>query len=113
MCSAASQLPQDTPGAPLRILTTRRLAAVQRTRRISRGRIRSVTDYFRFLLKVFFSAAQPIVTQIVPLKAFYRAENYHQDCAALHPNYPCFAIYELPKVKHLKQEFPRLYVANP
>ncbi len=56
--------------------------------------------------------SHPIVTQIAPLKAFYRAENYHQDYAALHPDYPYIAIYDLPKVKHLQQEFPGLYVAN-
>ena len=56
--------------------------------------------------------SHPIVTQIVPLKAFYRAEDYHQDYAALHPDYPYIAIYDLPKVKHLQQEFPSLYVAN-
>jgi peptide-methionine (S)-S-oxide reductase len=31
---------------------------------------------------------RPIVSQVVPLKAFYPAEAYHQDYAALHPNNP-------------------------
>ena len=31
---------------------------------------------------------RPIVTQVVPLKAFYPAEAYHQDYAAHHPNSP-------------------------
>src|SRR5579885_1392353 len=35
--------------------------------------------------KVFPS---PIVTQVVPLKAFYRAEDYHQNYLALHPTNP-------------------------
>ncbi len=59
--------------------------------------------------KVF---SDPIVTQIAPLKAFYRAEDYHQDYAAQHPNNPYIATFDLPKVKHLRQEFPNLYVAN-
>lgn len=59
--------------------------------------------------KVFSS---PIVTQIVPLKAFYHAEDYHQDYAAHHPDNPYIATFDLPKVKHLQQEFPNLYVAN-
>ncbi len=54
----------------------------------------------------------PIVTQIVPLTAFYRAEDYHQDYAAYHPDNPYIATFDLPKVKHLQQEFPGLYVAN-
>ncbi len=57
----------------------------------------------------FFSRA--IVTQIVPLKAFYRAENYHQDFALHNPDNPYIAAFDLPKVKHLQQEFPSLYEA--
>ncbi len=53
----------------------------------------------------------PIVTQIVPLKAFYRAEAYHQDFAAIHPDNPYIATFDLPKVKHLQQDFPSLYVS--
>ncbi|MFZ0820485.1 MAG: peptide-methionine (S)-S-oxide reductase MsrA [Candidatus Acidiferrales bacterium] len=51
-----------------------------------------------------------IVTQIVPLKAFYRAENYHQDFAVHNPDNPYIATFDLPKVKNLQQEFPALYV---
>jgi peptide-methionine (S)-S-oxide reductase len=50
-----------------------------------------------------------IVTQIDPLTAFYRAEEYHQDYAAQHPDNPYIARFDLPKVKHLQQEFPNLY----
>ncbi len=59
--------------------------------------------------KVF---SQPIVTQIVPFKAFYRAEDYHQNYAAEHPNNPYIATFDLPKVKNLQQQFPGLYVAK-
>ncbi len=31
---------------------------------------------------------RPIVTQVVPLQAFYPAEGYHQNYATLHPNNP-------------------------
>jgi peptide-methionine (S)-S-oxide reductase len=54
--------------------------------------------------------AQPIVTQIVALKAFYPAEGYHQDYAEHHPNDPYIAINDLPKLDHLKQTLPELYV---
>ena len=51
----------------------------------------------------------PIVTQVVPLKGFYRAESYHQDYAKLHPYNPYIAINDAPKVEHLREEFPDLY----
>jgi peptide-methionine (S)-S-oxide reductase len=50
-----------------------------------------------------------IVTQVVPLKAFYPAEGYHQNYAALHPDNPYIAHYDLPKVANLQQQFPQLY----
>ncbi len=50
-----------------------------------------------------------IVTQVVPLKAFYPAEGYHQDYAARHPDNPYIAHYDLPKVAALQQMFPQLY----
>jgi peptide-methionine (S)-S-oxide reductase len=56
--------------------------------------------------KVFSS---PIVTQITPFKAFYRAEDYHQNYATLHPDNPYIATFDLPKVAHLQQQFPNLY----
>jgi peptide-methionine (S)-S-oxide reductase len=52
---------------------------------------------------------RPIVTQIVPLKAFYAAEAYHQDYAARHPNNPYIVYNDAPKVDHLRQQFPELY----
>ena len=60
--------------------------------------------------KVF---SQPIVTQIVPLKAFYRAEDYHQNYATEHPDNPYIAMFDLPKLKNLQQQFPSLFVAKP
>ena len=56
--------------------------------------------------------SQPIVTQIVALQAFYPAEGYHQDYAEHHPNEPYIAINDLPKVEHLKQTLPELYVGK-
>jgi peptide-methionine (S)-S-oxide reductase len=50
-----------------------------------------------------------IVTQIVPFVAFYRAEDYHQDYAAHHPENPYIAQCDAPKVKHLREQFPNLY----
>jgi peptide-methionine (S)-S-oxide reductase len=53
-----------------------------------------------------------IVTQLVPLKAFYPAEAYHQDYAANHPNNPYIVYNDAPKVAHLHQEFPELYTGK-
>ena len=55
---------------------------------------------------------RPIVTQVVALKAFYPAEAYHQNYATLHPDNPYIRYNDLPKVAHLKEQFPNLYQAN-
>lgn len=52
---------------------------------------------------------RPIVTQVVPLKAFYPAEGYHQNFLALHPSYPYIVINDLPKLDALHRSFPKLY----
>jgi peptide-methionine (S)-S-oxide reductase len=55
---------------------------------------------------------RPIVTQVVPLKAFYPAEAYHQDYATHHPDNPYIAFNDAPKVANLKQMFPDLYTGK-
>jgi peptide-methionine (S)-S-oxide reductase len=59
--------------------------------------------------KVF---ARPIVTQLTPLNAFYPAEDYHQDYLAKHPENMYIVINDLPKLNHLRQEFPQIYVSR-
>jgi peptide-methionine (S)-S-oxide reductase len=51
-----------------------------------------------------------IVTEITPLKGFYRAEEYHQDYALKNPSSPYIQICDLPKIRALKQQFPELFV---
>ena len=53
--------------------------------------------------------AQPIVTKVEPLKAFYPAEDYHQDYARLNPNQPYIVINDAPKVVALQTLLPELY----
>ena len=53
---------------------------------------------------------RPIVTQVVPLKGFYRAEDYHQDYALHNPNNPYIFVCDRPKIEALKQQFPDLFV---
>jgi peptide-methionine (S)-S-oxide reductase len=55
---------------------------------------------------------RPIVTQIAPLKAFYPAEDYHQNYATNHPTQPYIAYNDLPKLAHFREQFPELYVAK-
>jgi peptide-methionine (S)-S-oxide reductase len=50
-----------------------------------------------------------IVTEVTPLKAFYDAEDYHQDYAEKNPNNPYIQVCDVPKVAALKQQFPELF----
>jgi peptide-methionine (S)-S-oxide reductase len=56
---------------------------------------------------------KPIATQIGALKAFYPAENYHQDYATLHPEDRYISYYDLPKIANLRKLFPELYLEKP
>jgi peptide-methionine (S)-S-oxide reductase len=53
--------------------------------------------------------ADPIVTQVVPLKGFYPAEAYHQNYLAWHPDNPYIVINDLPKLDLLREKFPQIY----
>src|SRR6202167_315616 len=50
-----------------------------------------------------------IVTQVVPLQAFYQAEEYHQNYFELHPSDPYIVYNDAPKVANLRKDFPELY----
>jgi peptide-methionine (S)-S-oxide reductase len=54
----------------------------------------------------------PIVTQVVPLQAYYIAEPHHQDYAERHPDEPYIVINDAPKVRNLGRQFPDLYLAD-
>jgi peptide-methionine (S)-S-oxide reductase len=70
---------------------------------------RIATDYIAQLdnAKVF---PKPIVTQVTPLKGFFRAEDYHQDYALHNPDNPYIQVCDRPKIEMLKQQFPELFV---
>lgn len=72
---------------------------------------KAATDYVAELTRKKLYG-KPIVTQIVPLKAFYRAEDYHQHYMALHPDQPYIVYNDAPKVERLRKEFPALYQAS-
>ena len=55
---------------------------------------------------------RPIVTQVVPLEAFFEAEGYHQDYLAHHPDEPYIVVNDMPKVENLRKQLPELYKAK-
>ena len=60
--------------------------------------------------KVF---GRPIATKVEPGRAFYPAEDYHQDYLVRHPAQPYIAINDMPKVADLKRLFPDAWRADP
>jgi len=54
-----------------------------------------------------------IATTIESGKAFYPAEDYHQDYLTLNPRQPYIVIHDLPKIDNLKRLFPDRYRAAP
>ena len=75
------------------------------------GQKQAAESYIRTLngAKLF---SKPIVTQVVPLKAFYPAEDYHQKFLDNNPNYPYIVYWDLPKIADLQRSYPQLVVAN-
>jgi peptide-methionine (S)-S-oxide reductase len=53
--------------------------------------------------------SRPIVTQVAKLRAFYPAEEYHQNYLAQHPNQLYIVINDKPKVEALKKQFADIY----
>ena len=53
-----------------------------------------------------------IVTQVTALQAFYPAEGYHQNYAALHPSDSYIMFNDAPKVANLRKEFPGMYTGK-
>ena len=56
---------------------------------------------------------KPIATTIEANRAFYAAEDYHQDYLTLNPNNPYIVINDLPKVDALKKMYPQQYRSDP
>jgi len=50
-----------------------------------------------------------IVTQVVPLEAFYNAEDYHQHYLDNNPDQPYIVAQDLPKIEDLKKQYPEWY----
>ena len=67
-----------------------------------------------YIAQLYKAAVFPrrIATEVATLAAFYPAEAYHQNYAALHPDNAYIARNDAPKVVHLRELFPALYRAN-
>ena len=53
-----------------------------------------------------------IVTELVPFKAFYKAEDYHQEYFRLHGNQPYCQVVIAPKVAKFREHFRDLLKSN-
>ena len=56
---------------------------------------------------------EPVVTKVSDIKAFYAAEDYHQDFLTLNPTYPYIVYNDMPKIENLKALFPTSFSPNP
>jgi peptide-methionine (S)-S-oxide reductase len=72
-----------------------------------------VTESYIAQLEAARSFPRRIVTQVVPLTAFYPAEAYHQDYATRHPNQPYIVTYDRPKIANLQATMPEVYRDQP
>jgi peptide-methionine (S)-S-oxide reductase len=73
---------------------------------------KKVADAYVAQLTAAHAFSAPIVTQVTPLKAFYPAEDYHQDYMRLNPDAAYIAINDRPKVLGLERIYPERYVAS-
>jgi peptide-methionine (S)-S-oxide reductase len=53
-----------------------------------------------------------IVTAVTTLRGFYAAEANHQDFVRRNPDHPYVVAHDLPKIAHLRREFPELLKRN-
>ena len=50
----------------------------------------------------------PIIAQIMPLKKFWEAEDYHQDYIAHNPDQGYVQHVSIPEIKHFQKEYPEM-----
>lgn len=55
---------------------------------------------------------KPIVTEIVPLVKFYKAEDYHQDYERLNPRQPYVVRVSVPRLKRFQAKMPEVLKAE-
>lgn len=70
---------------------------------------KAAADAYIAQLTASHAYSRKIVTEVAKLNKFYRAEDYHQNYAELHPDQPYIAINDAPKVANLKKSFPQFF----
>ena len=55
-----------------------------------------------------FGSALKIVTEVVPFKVFYEAEEYHQDYEERNPYQPYVMSVSIPRLNRFKEKYPEL-----
>ncbi|MEQ6121736.1 peptide-methionine (S)-S-oxide reductase MsrA [Reichenbachiella sp. MALMAid0571] len=55
-----------------------------------------------------FGSALKIVTEVVPFKVFYKAEDYHQDYEERNPYQPYVMSVSIPRLNRFKEKYPEL-----
>ncbi len=73
---------------------------------------KTMTEEFIDKLEMEGTYSDKIVTEVSPLKAFYKAEDYHQDFLRLNPDYPYIVYWDLPKLRDLQMMYPELLAAG-
>jgi len=66
---------------------------------------RKEAEYYKNKIDKSGYYTDPIVTEIVPFKIFYKADNYHQEYYELHGNQPYCTIVIKPKVEKVEKLF--------
>ncbi|MET0934445.1 MAG: peptide-methionine (S)-S-oxide reductase MsrA [Luteibacter sp.] len=72
---------------------------------------KKVADAYVAQLTAAHAFPAPIVTQVTPLKAFYPAEDYHQDYMRQNPDQMYIVLNDRPKVLGLQRIYPERYTA--
>lgn len=71
-----------------------------------------VEDYIAYLESDGGYNKGDIVTEVVPFKVFYKAEEYHQDFEKKNPNYPYVVRVSIPRLRKFQKKFPELLKAE-
>jgi peptide-methionine (S)-S-oxide reductase len=74
----------------------------------SEAQHRAIAGYITGLEKSG-AVKRPVVTQVLPLRAFHTAEAYHQDYATLHPDAPYIVYNDAPKIDALRRQYASLW----
>jgi peptide-methionine (S)-S-oxide reductase len=69
------------------------------------GHQRETAEYYKKKLNESGAFSGPIVTEIVPISAFYTAEDYHKDYYGKNPDQPYCTLVILPKLEKFHKAF--------